>query len=95
MHALLTVSAFFFRDVGDIEFWMTCTLNIGLEVVCGKPIAYKYVIHSPSRKDSHRKKYHPYEYFYNAPVNAPVKGRVNRCLLIPQQYCKPKGNNYT
>ena len=73
----------FCRDVGANKWWMKCTLHIDKEIIrSGKPIAYKYAIHSPKLMSS-RKKHHPYEYLHHCPwIHG--SGHINRCLQVPR-----------
>lgn len=66
---------------------MQCTLNIPSDVVKDeRPVAYKYFIDIPDRQEDEC-----YEYFVNPPRReAPI---VNRCLVVPQEFCRPKGKN--
>lgn len=51
---------------------MTCTLSIDADIL-KHPVAYKYVVYSPKRKDDDC-----YEYLHG------YSGNPNRCLIIPQ-----------
>ena len=81
MHKFVLINC---RDVGANKWWMKCTISIDREIIrYGKPIAYKYAIHSPKLMSS-RKKPHPYEYLHNCSYMLYGRGPINRCLQIPR-----------
>lgn len=54
---------------------MQCTLLINKEVISyDESVAYKYVIHSPNRKDAH-----PYEFLHH------LHGVFDRALKVPKE----------
>ncbi len=78
------LTAFHFcRDLGE-SYWMRCTLYVDLDLVKNiKPVPYKYTVYTPSRKDANI-----FEWFHDCPKKS---GSTDRCLIVPSEYCKPKG----
>jgi hypothetical protein len=75
------------QDLGELVE-MQCTLNFDVDLLSfEKPIAYKYLIYAP--QGGQRPTSEAYEYLHNAPSQG--TGYINRCLVIPRNYCKPKG----
>lgn len=80
-----------YRDLGELGLVeMRCTLNFDIDLLrLESPLAYKYLIYA--LQPGQRPTSSAYEYLHNAPSRG--SGYINRCLVIPRDYCKPKGIN--
>ena len=78
-----------YRDLGELGLVeMRCTLNFDVDLLkFESPAAYKYLIYAP--QSGQRPTSQAYEYLHNAPSHG--NGIINRCLVIPRDYCKAKG----
>ena len=86
------------KDIAFLEEWkefpeaglvvMRCTLNFDVSLLnYSRPLAYKYLIYVPQA--GKRPTSEAYEYLHNAPSYG--SAYINRCLVIPEGKCKPKG----
>lgn len=77
---------FLFRE-DENKCWMNCTLNIDLDVIHHQdPITYKYIYLSKTNT-------YLYEYLHG-PTKKFGHVFIDRCLIVPPQYCKPKGKTF-
>ena len=78
-----------YRDLGELGLVeMRCTLNFDVDLLRNEsPIAYKYLIYAP--QGGQQPTSEAYEYLHNAPSHG--SAFINRCLVIPRDFCKAKG----
>lgn len=75
---------FCYSDSEKNRCWMRCTLYFDVPIVHhGRPIAYKYIVFSQSRKEANA-----YEYFHEFSRRA---GNTNRCLKVPVDVSRSRG----
>ena len=76
---------------------MCCTLNLDVEILQNeKPLAYKYLVYNSQHQHSDDDEKSPYEFLHQTPSRIFGSSHiVNRCLVIPRDKCKAKGNVFS